>query len=146
MKGVLETRREFQDGEKSVDDIAHGVNIPVQVIWGESDQIMHVAGADVIASKRPDIPIHRLPDVGHSVMFEVPQTAAELLREFIQKLDGTKVSDENRASAPEPESQQELQSPERSHARNKRHSNIFGFPRHGPRQPEPQSTLGFRND
>ena len=142
IKGVMETRREFQAGEKDFEGMIQGVTMPAQVIWGEDDQVMHVAGADIIATKRPDMPIHRLPGVGHGAMLEVPQEFAELIDQFIHSQNNELISSnknvteglhESDSQVSEVESQPVFKHQKRTHSHNKRSRHLLGFPRHNRR-------------
>ena len=81
--GVLKTREQIQSGEESLEQRVRSIKAPVQVLWGEKDQMMHVSGAQVFEELRPDIKIYRLADIGHGPMIEVPQKVAELVEALI---------------------------------------------------------------
>ncbi|WP_281648416.1 alpha/beta fold hydrolase [Parendozoicomonas sp. Alg238-R29] len=87
INGILKTRDDIQSGRKSLEELVTNVDMPAQVIWGEMDKIMHVAGADIIAGMRPDIKVHRLADVGHGPMVEAPQKTAELIETLVRSVE-----------------------------------------------------------
>ncbi|CAM3475201.1 alpha/beta fold hydrolase [Parendozoicomonas haliclonae] len=84
IQGMLETREDLQSGKINSTGLFSDITMPTQVIWGERDAVMDVAGADVIESYRADIPVHRLPGIGHGPMLEDARQSAELLDDFIQ--------------------------------------------------------------
>ncbi len=85
IQGALATRDEIQSGKEDLEKRASDIDAPIQVMWGEKDQIMHISGADVVESIRPDIKVHRFSDAGHSLMIETPQQVAELVEKLVQE-------------------------------------------------------------
>jgi 4,5:9,10-diseco-3-hydroxy-5,9,17-trioxoandrosta-1(10),2-diene-4-oate hydrolase len=57
---------------------------PVLVIWGQQDQVVPVAHADVAAKNIPNVRMHLLDKCGHAPMLEHPQVFNELLLEFLR--------------------------------------------------------------
>ena len=54
-------------------------NLPVQIIWGESDEWQPVAYAHKLAADIPGAPLHVLPEAGHFPMEDKPDAVAELI-------------------------------------------------------------------
>ncbi|XP_056591643.1 monoacylglycerol lipase ABHD6 [Triplophysa dalaica] len=73
-------------GEKSrhsLHENMHLITVPLQVIWGENDQVLDVSGASVLAEAVPDCQVHLLDNCGHSVVMERPRKSAQLIMDFI---------------------------------------------------------------
>lgn len=72
----------FEEGvqqELLTEDLV-ALSVPVQIIWGEQDQVIPVAHADHLAD---DVQVHRLPGAGHMVQMEKANDVNRLLKAFI---------------------------------------------------------------
>ncbi|XP_073324143.1 monoacylglycerol lipase abhd6-A-like [Pagrus major] len=73
-------------GEKSrhsLQENLHLITAPVQVIWGQEDQVVDVSGATVLKSTLPNCQVELLESCGHSVALERPRKAAKLIMDFL---------------------------------------------------------------
>jgi epoxide hydrolase 4 len=59
------------------------VEAETMVIWGEKDTALDVVQLDGLERVAPRLRVHRLPDVGHWVQSEAPETVNRLLVEFL---------------------------------------------------------------
>ena len=87
VNGVLKTRQDIQDGLIDLSHVIGGIHVPAQVIWGEEDNIMHVAGAGILEGQQPDLTVYRLPAIGHTSMVEAPQPVAELVEQLVESVE-----------------------------------------------------------
>ncbi|MEM6817758.1 MAG: alpha/beta fold hydrolase [Pseudomonadota bacterium] len=71
-----------QQDDRLADALA-GIVAPTLVVWGESDQILHVSCADVYVAGITNSRLLVLPDVGHIPMYEAPATTASAQRELM---------------------------------------------------------------
>lgn len=70
-----------------LEDIVAEIDVPVLVVWGEEDQLLHVSGARVLAEANPDtVRVERMPDVGHMPMIERPRESADAFAAFAADL------------------------------------------------------------
>lgn len=96
MKGLLQNRvpnNDFykhlfvsisaEDSRYSLHENLHNIRIPVQVVWGQHDQVLHVSGASVIEAALPHSQVALLEDCGHSVALERPRKLATLISNFL---------------------------------------------------------------
>ncbi|MTI14066.1 alpha/beta fold hydrolase [Sansalvadorimonas verongulae] len=84
-EGLLTTREDIQSGKKNLEQLASDIDAPMQVIWGEKDQITHIRGADVAENMRSDIKVYRLSDAGHALTIEAPQQLAEYVEKLVKE-------------------------------------------------------------
>uniref|UniRef100_A0A8C6V267 AB hydrolase-1 domain-containing protein n=1 Tax=Neogobius melanostomus TaxID=47308 RepID=A0A8C6V267_9GOBI len=65
------------------------ITVPVQVVWGQQDQVLHVSGASVIAAALPHSQVALLDDCGHSVALERPRKLASVICSFLSTQEVT---------------------------------------------------------
>jgi pimeloyl-ACP methyl ester carboxylesterase len=58
---------------------------PVLILWGESDSIYPVAGAESLHQRLHNSWLITLPETGHLPMMEKPVTTGRLLVQFLRK-------------------------------------------------------------
>ena len=63
-----------------------GNNVPVLLLWGAKDQLIHVSSVSIWEAGIPAIQTHIWPDVGHLPMMEVPAESAAVVNQFIASL------------------------------------------------------------
>tara|TARA_R110000787_G_scaffold8607_26_gene29346 strand:+ start:314 stop:1258 length:945 start_codon:yes stop_codon:yes gene_type:complete len=63
--------------------------IPTHILWGDSDRLLHVGGADVLARILPNASKTIMKDIGHLPMMEAPELSAEDYLRFRQTLSAT---------------------------------------------------------
>ncbi|MGL4368731.1 MAG: alpha/beta fold hydrolase [Spirochaetota bacterium] len=61
------------------------LTMPVLVIWGDKDRILHVSCVQVLEKNLPRCRTHILKDCGHGPMMERPEETAGYIREFMEK-------------------------------------------------------------
>jgi len=59
------------------------IRVPTLIVWGRNDRLINAENAKIFDELIPDSRLVILDDVGHSPMLEVPETAANLLVEFV---------------------------------------------------------------
>ncbi|KAK7879308.1 hypothetical protein WMY93_033912, partial [Mugilogobius chulae] len=59
------------------------ISVPVQVVWGQHDQVFHVSGSSLIAATLPHSQVVLLEECGHSVALERPHELASVLCSFL---------------------------------------------------------------
>lgn len=102
MKGLLQNRLPHnpfyrhlfesisaEDSRHSLQENLQHITVPVQVVWGQQDQVLHVSGASVIAAALPHSQVALLDDCGHSVALERPRKLASLLCSFLSAQEVT---------------------------------------------------------
>lgn len=76
-----------ENGGFALEEVVAGADVPVLVIWGEEDRLLHVSGARVLAEAAPnDVQVERMPGVGHLPMMERPGESAAAFRAFANDL------------------------------------------------------------
>jgi pimeloyl-ACP methyl ester carboxylesterase len=64
----------------------HKIRKPVLIIWGDSDRILHVSGADILAKKVPGSKVVIMKNCGHIPMVERPGESSRHYLEFLKGL------------------------------------------------------------
>lgn len=72
-----------EESRHSLQENLHLLTVPVQVVWGQEDQVLHVSGAAVIRAALPHSQVALLENCGHSVALERPRKLASLLHNFL---------------------------------------------------------------
>ena len=62
-----------------------GLNVPVLVIWGDKDRIIHVSTTEVLKKSLPNSEIVIMKDCGHAPMLERPQETAQDYVSFLTR-------------------------------------------------------------
>jgi pimeloyl-ACP methyl ester carboxylesterase len=62
-----------------------GLHLPVLVIWGDKDRILHVSTTEVLKRSLPDAETIIMKDCGHVPMLERPQETAEYYVAFLNR-------------------------------------------------------------
>lgn len=58
------------------------------VLWGDTDKVFDISGADVLKAKLKDADVHILHGIGHLPMMETPRESSRLYAEFLRKVSG----------------------------------------------------------
>lgn len=59
------------------------VNVPMLVMWGDQDRLLHVSAGQVWVDAAPNAKLHIFEGIGHMPMVEVPAETAKVYRAFI---------------------------------------------------------------
>ncbi|XP_055014893.1 monoacylglycerol lipase abhd6-A-like isoform X1 [Boleophthalmus pectinirostris] len=78
-----------EDSRHSLEKNLHLISVPVQVVWGQQDQVLHVSGASVITAALPHSQVELLENCGHSVALERPRKLATLISNFLSAQEVT---------------------------------------------------------
>ena len=62
-------------------ELAAGLGVPVQLIWGRDDRIIPVAHAETLAAR---LPVHIIDDAGHLPHMEKSGEVNRLLARFVE--------------------------------------------------------------
>jgi pimeloyl-ACP methyl ester carboxylesterase len=76
---------EFLTQSTDIYPLLSGLNVPVLVIWGDKDRILHVSTTEVLKKSLPNSEIVIMKDCGHMPMTERPQETAEYYVNFLSK-------------------------------------------------------------
>ncbi len=58
-------------------------SVPVLIIWGAQDRVLHVSGANILKSVIPNAMVKVMEGVGHVPMVEKPEKTAGLYLHFL---------------------------------------------------------------
>jgi len=72
----------FED-PKVQNEILEGLKMPVFVIWGDRDRLIHVSSVEIYQNRLPKVETVILKDCGHLPMLEQPEESAEHYAVFI---------------------------------------------------------------
>jgi pimeloyl-ACP methyl ester carboxylesterase len=70
---------------EGITDSLNAINVPVQIIWGTEDRWQPVCLAHRLAKDIPGARLHLVPDAGHFLMEDAPETVAELVSHFVRE-------------------------------------------------------------
>ena len=65
-----------------------GMQVRTLVLWGDSDKVFDISGADVLKAKLKNVDVHILNGVGHLPMMEAPKESSRLYADFLRKVSG----------------------------------------------------------
>jgi abhydrolase domain-containing protein 6 len=60
-----------------------GLPVPTLILWGASDQVLHVSGGRILQSVMPRAKLIIIEDIGHLPMIEAPKESAKLYLNFL---------------------------------------------------------------
>jgi len=63
------------------------IKMPIFVLWGDKDRVIHPSAADVVEKKAPNVTKVIMKKCGHTPMIERPKEAASHYLAFISKLE-----------------------------------------------------------
>lgn len=69
-----------------LEQIAHDLNMPTLIVWGEGDRVLNPEGADLLEKLMPNARTVRMPATGHLPMLERPRRTAEIWMSFTRSL------------------------------------------------------------
>lgn len=69
-----------------LDSRIDGLQQPTLMLWGDSDQVFHVSGAEVLRTRLKNAQVVVLPGLGHLPMMEAPKATAEHYAAFLDRL------------------------------------------------------------
>jgi abhydrolase domain-containing protein 6 len=77
--------KEFTTQSTDIYPLLAGLNVPVLVIWGDKDRILHVSTTEVLKKSLPNSEIVIIKDCGHLPMLERPKETAGYYVSFLNK-------------------------------------------------------------
>ncbi|MBN2298564.1 MAG: alpha/beta hydrolase [Deltaproteobacteria bacterium] len=80
--------KDFHTDPVDVFPMLPGLDLPVLVIWGDRDRILHVSTTSVLESSLPDVETVILKDCGHMPMLERPEETAGYYVSFLMRHPG----------------------------------------------------------
>lgn len=84
-KPEIEAIFPFIHGRDSLLPQLPNMQMPMLLMWGDKDRLLHVSAAQVWVDNLPNAQLHIFEGVGHMPMVEVPTEAAAVYRAFIQQ-------------------------------------------------------------
>lgn len=81
---LAEIKNDFHDNNM-LNDRLDEYSVPVLVVWGDQDRLLHVSAAKVWADGIPNAELHVFEGIGHMPMFEIPKESSAVYRAFITK-------------------------------------------------------------
>ena len=63
------------------------IQVPVLLLWGQEDRLIHVSSVDVWKAGINNIQVEVWEGIGHMPMVEVPKKTAALYQNFLNKLN-----------------------------------------------------------
>ncbi len=73
-------------GKDMLDSQLHEIQVPVLLLWGQEDRLIHVSSVDVWKAGIPNIQVEVWPGIGHMPMVEAPARTATLYKSFLKNL------------------------------------------------------------
>jgi 3-oxoadipate enol-lactonase len=70
----------------SVEHRLHEITCPVAVVAGENDRVLPGAHSRILAGRLPHARLYVIPDTGHAIVVERPDTAARIADDFLARL------------------------------------------------------------
>ena len=79
--------RIFQDFHSTglLDQHLSDINVPILILWGERDRLLHISSAAIWRSGIPNAELITYPELGHMPMLEAPRKSAEDVLAFLAK-------------------------------------------------------------
>ncbi|MBW2942121.1 alpha/beta fold hydrolase [Zhongshania aquimaris] len=79
--------RIFQDFHNTglLDKHLSDINVPILILWGERDRLLHISSAAIWQSGIPNAELITYPELGHMPMLEAPRKSAEDVLAFFAK-------------------------------------------------------------
>lgn len=86
----IERKQRYEQifGEIITENLApdlHKLKLPVLLVWGDQDRLLHVSTTQVWKAEVPQIQIEIMEGIGHMPMVEVPAETAEIYQAFLDK-------------------------------------------------------------
>lgn len=75
----------FVHGRDGLDSLLSEIKVPVLILWGAKDQLIHVSSAKVWDEGLPNSEVKIWPEIGHMPMVEIPQESAAVYQNFLSK-------------------------------------------------------------
>jgi abhydrolase domain-containing protein 6 len=69
-----------------LDSQLHDIQVPVLLLWGQEDRIIHVSSVDVWEAGIPNIQVAVWEGIGHMPMVEAPVKTATLYKNFLENV------------------------------------------------------------
>lgn len=85
MNDLIFSHIKDENFENLADELPN-IQAPVQIIWGDSDRILHVSSIEKMVPLLDQPKVVIMPETGHGPMMERPEQTAHHLRSFIENL------------------------------------------------------------
>ncbi len=76
---------ELMDNGKVVEDALPSIHVPILVMWGDKDKVIHVSTTQTIKKIKPEAEIKILENCGHAPMIELVDESSEIYLEFLAR-------------------------------------------------------------
>jgi abhydrolase domain-containing protein 6 len=73
-------------GKDMLDSQLHEIQVPVLLLWGQEDRLIHVSSVDVWKAGIPDIQVEVWEGIGHMPMVEAPVKTVTLYKKFLESV------------------------------------------------------------
>jgi pimeloyl-ACP methyl ester carboxylesterase len=82
-----ELKRIFEDfhGKDRLDTYLSAISVPVLIMWGGKDELIHVSSAQVWQKGLSNSEVKIWPEIGHMPMVEIPAESASVYRDFLKR-------------------------------------------------------------
>ncbi len=78
--------REIIGAPEQMEAILASIFMPVLVIWGSEDRVLHTSSVEVMQQHIPNMQAVILPGIGHVPMMEAPNSVGNAFRKFVKTL------------------------------------------------------------
>lgn len=75
------------DHPEPLEPLLPSIKVPVQIIWGGDDKVLHVSSVDVMSELLATESVHIFKGVGHAPMVEVPKQTAYVIHNFVDGVE-----------------------------------------------------------
>jgi pimeloyl-ACP methyl ester carboxylesterase len=69
-----------------LDSQLHAIQVPVLLLWGQEDRLIHVSSVDVWKAGIPNIQVAVWEGIGHMPMVEAPVKTVTLYKSFLENV------------------------------------------------------------
>ena len=81
---LVEIFKDFH-GKDSLQPVLSEIDVPVLLLWGDQDQLLHVSAVDVWKAGIKDISVKVWEGIGHMPMVEIPAESAAVYQAFLDR-------------------------------------------------------------
>ncbi|MGK0249452.1 MAG: abhydrolase domain-containing protein 6 [Oleispira sp.] len=76
-------RLTIENLEQEVKSVMAEYPVPILIMWGKEDRVLHVSAAAAFKKLMPQATVHIFPEVGHLPMVEIPDESAKVYQQFL---------------------------------------------------------------